>query len=225
MKSVVHEIRNHVAVAVANIEAFRDGVLQPSPGRLQAVLQALREVEVLLHDIPDGTTPVQLDSERSTFDVCDVITNEVLGLEALAKEHGIEFSVVQCALHAPDCHTFTGDPVRVGEIVNNIVSNSIRYTPRGGRIEVDCRRSDGAISLKVTDEDIGRIFERGFRGSASRDTQGSGTGLALAKHFVEEHGGSIDVQNVGKRGARFIVRLPGNIVPSVAKDGSINLIR
>jgi hypothetical protein len=50
--SVIHEIRNHLAVAIANVEAFSDGVLEPSPARLRAVLQALGEVEVLLRDLP-----------------------------------------------------------------------------------------------------------------------------------------------------------------------------
>jgi two-component system sensor histidine kinase BaeS len=231
MRSVVHEIRNHLAVAIANVEAFRDGVLEPTPARLAAVLQALREAEALLDDVPQLTGTAQLEVESRTIDVCDVITNEVLGLEALAKEHGIGFGVLQCAVHAPDCRNFAGDPVRIGEIVNNIVSNAIRYTPRGGRIEVDCRPSGGSIVLSVSDdgpglsgEDIGHIFERGFRGSASRNTPGSGTGLALAKQFVEEHGGSIEVQNIAKRGARFTVRLPGNAVPPVARDETIRLI-
>ncbi len=215
MRSVVHEIRNHLAVAVANVEAFRDGVLEPSPARLAAVLQALREVEVLLHDVPRGTATAHLESATQTIDVCDVITNEVLGLEALAKEHGVAFRVLQCAVRGRECSEFACDPVRIGEIVNNVVSNAIRYTPRGGHVEVDCRHAGGAITLTTTDDgpgvhgaDTGRIFESGFRGSAARDTPGSGMGLALARRFVEELGGSIDVLNVAGRGARFTVRLP-----------------
>lgn len=52
MKTVIHEIRNHLAVAIANVEAFSDGVLEPTPERLRVVLQALGEVEVLLRDLP-----------------------------------------------------------------------------------------------------------------------------------------------------------------------------
>ena len=54
MSSLVHEIRNHLAVAVANVEAFRDGVLEPTPARLTAVLDALQQIEVLLGEIPPG---------------------------------------------------------------------------------------------------------------------------------------------------------------------------
>jgi signal transduction histidine kinase len=218
VRKVVHEIRNHLAVAIANVEAFRDGVLEPSPQRLAAVLQALGEVETLLREL----TPGQMSSEpalathRRRINVCDVIANEVLGFEAIATEHQIAFRVQQCTAHDPACVNFAGDPVRVAEIVNNVVSNAIRYTPPGGRIDVDCRPSRGTLTLVVTDggpgvrsDEVGRIFEAGFRGTASAGTPGSGEGLALVKRFVQEHGGTVVVDNVADRGARFTVRLPG----------------
>jgi two-component system, OmpR family, sensor histidine kinase BaeS len=218
VRSVIHEIRNHLAVAIANVEAFRDGVLEPTPKRLGAVLQALGEVEVLLRALPSGGTALseELHSEPRSIDVCDVITNELLAFEATAREHDIGFHVEQCPVHDQACAHFDCDPVRVAEIVNNVVSNAIRYTPRGGRIDVDCRRSTGALTLTVTDSgpgvrsgEIGQIFEDGFRGSAAGDTEGSGVGLSLVKRFVEDHGGTIQVENIADRGARFVVKLPG----------------
>jgi hypothetical protein len=59
MTALIHEIRNHLAVAIASVEAFRDGVLEPSPARLTAVLDALGEVEVLLREIPRGTAQTE----------------------------------------------------------------------------------------------------------------------------------------------------------------------
>jgi len=236
VRRVIHEIRNHLAVAIANVEAFRDGVLEPSPKRLSSVLQALAEVDNLLGEL----TPRQMAPQRALstnarrINVCDVITNEVLAFEAAAAEHQIAFHVQQCAAHGPACVNFGGDPVRVGEIVNNVVSNAIRYTPRGGRIDVDCRPSGGTLTLTVTDggpgvrsDEVGRIFEAGFRGAASVGTTGSGEGLALVKRFVEEQGGTVEVENVAERGARFTVRLPG-MPPDVrtdrCDDGTISLL-
>ncbi|MEA2665204.1 MAG: two-component system, OmpR family, sensor histidine kinase BaeS [Candidatus Eremiobacteraeota bacterium] len=218
MRRVVHEIRNHLAVAIANVEAFRDGVLEPSPKRLAAVLQALGEVENLLRELSPGqmSSEPTLATHRRTINVCDVIANEVLAFEAIAAEHEIAFRVQQCTAHEPACANFAGDPVRVAEIVNNVVSNAIRYTPPGGRIDVDCRPSGGTLTLTVTDggpgvrsDELGKIFEAGFRGAASAGTTGSGVGLALVKRFVAEHGGTVEVANVADRGARFTVRLPG----------------
>jgi len=231
VRSVVHEIRNHLAVAVANVEAFQDGVLEPSAARLAAVLQALHEADALLNDVPRGAAASHLDVATQTVDICEVITNEVLGLEALAQERGVAFKVLQCAVRKQECSNFVCGPIRIGEIVNNIVSNAIRYTPRGGRVDVDCRGADGAITFTIDDDgpgvdsvDVANIFKPGFRGGASRDTPGSGLGLALAKRFVEEHGGSIDVHNTEGGGAQFTVRLPGTAVPAIAEDGTITLI-
>ena len=218
MRRVIHEIRNHLAVAIANVEAFRDGVLEPSPQRLSSVLQAQHEVENLLGELTPGQTvpPAALATKAQRINVCDVITNEVLAFEAAAAEHQIAFRVQQCTMHGPECVSFTGDPVRVGEIVNNVVSNAMRYTPPGGQIDVDCRPSGGILTLTVTDggpgvrsDELGKIFEAGFRGTASAGTTGDGEGLALVKQFVEEQGGTVEVENVADRGARFTVRLPG----------------
>lgn len=236
MRRVVHEIRNHLAVAMANVEAFRDGVLEPSPKRLAAVLQALGEVEILLRELSPGAMAQQptLATHARPINVCDVVTNEVLAFEAAATEHRIAFRVQHCTAHDPACLNFAGDPVRVAEIVNNVVSNAIRYTPPGGQIDVDCRRSGGALTLTVTDggpgvqdDELAKIFESGFRGAASTRTQGSGEGLALVKQFVEQHGGTIEVDNVAGRGARFTVSLPGTPLDVHARhcdDGTISLL-
>jgi signal transduction histidine kinase len=180
------------------------------------VLQALAEADVLLSQLPRATATAALATDVNTLDVCSVITNEVLALEASARQRGIIFDVHQCETTCDACQAFSGDPTRISEIVNNVVSNAIRYTPAGGRVEVDCRRADGTLTLSVTDSGPGiaaadrqRIFEPGFRGSASAGTAGSGLGLALAKRFAQEHGGSIDVLSADDAGAKFVVKLPG----------------
>jgi two-component system sensor histidine kinase BaeS len=236
MRRVLHEIRNHLAVAIANVQAFRDGVLEPSPKRLSSVLQALGEVENLLGELVPRQISPQTAAETHVrrINVCDVIANEVCAFEAAAAEHQIAFRVQPCTVHDAACVNFAGDPVRVGEIVNNVVSNAIRYTPRGGEIDVDCRPSGGVLTLTVTDggpgvrsDELVRIFEAGFRGTASAGTTGSGEGLALVKRFVEEQGGTVEVENVADRGARFTVRLPGMPLSARADrrdDGTIPLL-
>lgn len=236
MRNVIHEIRNQLAVASANVEAFRDGLLQPTSERLGAVLQALADASALLREVPldPHQGPPGLESQPRTIDVCKVITTAVMGLEAAAAERGVGFDVHQCTVHEPQCRSFLGDPLRVAEIVTNVVANAIRYTPAGGRIEIDCRPSAGVLTMSVTDDgpgvrsdEIGRIFEAGFRGAASADTTGVGVGLSLTKRFVEEHGGTIEVKNVPDHGARFTVSLPGRpLEPPPASDqgGILSLI-
>lgn len=228
MRRVVHEIRNHLAVAIANIEAFRDGVFEPTPQRLAAVLQALGEVDVLLRDVSPTAEFHGLESVPRLINVCDIITNEILALEASAAERGIVFRVSQCAEHTAECRNFLGDPTRVAEIVNNVVSNAIRYTPQGGEIDIDCRRSAEQLTLTVTDggpgiaaADMSHIFESGYRGGLAELTGHNGFGLALVKTFVEAHGGAVTAENVPAGGARFTIRLPGSAL--AAPDGSISL--
>ncbi len=238
MNSIIHEIRNHLAVAIANIEAFRDGILSPTPERLGAILQALEEASVLLDELPSGQASQQagqsIDREMTIMNVCDVISNEVIALEGAAATRGIAFHVQKCGAKVESCNAFHGSPLRIAEIVNNVVSNAIRYTPSGGLIDVDCRHSDGRLVLTVADggpgvapEDRERIFEAGYRGKAAAGLSGSGLGLGLARRFVEAHGGTIDLVESEGPGARFVVSLPGTPVgiPAHAElDGTISLL-
>ncbi len=235
VRSILHEIRNHLAVGVANVEAFRDGVLEPSPARLDAVLQALREAEVLLDELPAGEAVPRAPREPRTVDICGLIAGEVLALEASARERKIDFTVDRCTQPDRGCLAFAADPLRIAEIVNNVITNAIRYTGIGGRVEVNCHRIDGALEFTVTDDGPGvepaersRIFDHGYRGSAAaNEHSGSGTGLALTKAFVEEHGGSIEVLDAPGRGARFTVRLPDTSTAQGSRrigDGTISLL-
>lgn len=238
MNSIIHEIRNHLAVAVANIEAFRDGILPPTTERLNAMLQALEEAGVLLDELPSGTasvwTKAPAETEMMLMNVCDVISNEVIALEGSAAKRGVAFHVQKCTTTVDACHAFHGSPLRIAEIVNNVVSNAIRYTPAGGNIDVDCRHSNGKLVLTVSDGGPGvdpgereRIFEAGYRGAASAGHAGSGLGLGLARRFVEAHGGSIALADNEGPGARFVVTLPGTTVDEPARlepDGTISLL-
>lgn len=232
MRRVVHEIRNHLAVAIANIEAFRDGVLAPSPQRLDAVGQALLEAEALLAELAATERTMEREANGvQTFDACRLIVNEVVVFEAAAREKDVQLVIERCAETHPACTTFVGDPTHIAEIVNNLLSNAVRYTPSGGRIVVDCRRAD-RLTLTVSDSGPGiapeereRIFESGVRGSAGAATAGSGIGLAIVRRFVEEQGGTIDVGESPEHGARFTIALPGiRPAPRVAPDGAISLL-
>jgi two-component system, OmpR family, sensor histidine kinase BaeS len=215
---LVHDLRNRLAVARANIEAFIDRKLAPTPQRLSAVLQSLNQIDALIDEI-GPTEPAVMDSHPQEIDVCVLLDREYRAVEAVATAKNIAFEVRRCPVASHACSHFIGDPVRVGQIVSNVLLNAVRYTPRGGTIAVDCTRHGGQLEIVVSDTGPGiargeekKIFERGVRGSAAKDAQGSGYGLAIAKEFVEAAGGTIAVSNATDRGARFVVRLPGTPV-------------
>src|SRR6185312_6407078 len=111
-----------------------------------------------------------------------------------------------------------GDPARLQQIVCNLLSNAIKFTPPGGRVDVALAMSGDQVQISVADtgqgikaEFLPHVFER-FRqedGSISRRHGGLGLGLAIVRHLVELHAGSVDAQSDGEgEGARFVVRLP-----------------
>src|SRR5581483_3779263 len=132
--------------------------------------------------------------------------------------------------------TVRGDFARLQQVVCNLLSNAIKFTPAGGQIEVALLRRDDAAEISVTDSGQGikaeflpLVFDR-FRqedGSISRRHGGLGLGLAIVRHLVELHAGSVDAQSAGEgQGARFVVRLPVREAsllprPSEAAPGAI----
>ncbi len=221
MNHALHELRNQLAVVRANVEAFRDGVFLPTPERCTAVLHALSDASTLLEQLvrPSEGDTSSLPTELRRVNICAVITKTLLALEANAHERQITLRVQRCSHQRTACQRFMADPVRIAEILQNVVMNAIRYTPVGGSIEIDCRRNSGELVLSVldsgpgvTNDEISSIFEAGFRGSAAHNVAGSGVGLALAKQFVEAQGGRIEVNTQPNQGAEFTIHLPGTLL-------------
>jgi two-component system sensor histidine kinase BaeS len=106
----------------------------------------------------------------------------------------------------------------LGQVVRNLVHNAIKFTPRGGRIDVTATPgAAGRVLLRCADTGIGiapsdvpRIFERFWKADSSRqrDGEGSGLGLAIVRHVVEAHGGTVAVVSEPRRGTAFTVDLP-----------------
>jgi two-component system sensor histidine kinase BaeS len=213
MKTVLHEIRNQLAVAVANIEAFIDGKLEPTPRRLGAVLQALHELDALLDDV-GARVPATMPTEPRIVDICSIISNEVLAIEATTAEREITFSVRQCPVTHQGCRAFSGDPLRIGQVVKNLLLNAVKYAPRGGHVVVDCHREPEHFAFSIANdgpgisaEDLPHVFEPGFR-ARGETSAGSGLGLAVVRRLVESHGGTIQAESRPGEWTTFTVRLP-----------------
>ena len=120
------------------------------------------------------------------------------------------------------------DPVRIGQVVTNLVGNALKFTPRGGRVDVTMRAEPGGgASITVADTGIGiepaelpRIFDRFFRGSRASEARGSGSGLGLAivRGIVEMHGGTVTVESRLGTGSTFRVTLPAQARPGPAGE-------
>ena len=127
---------------------------------------------------------------------------------------------------APAGAQIAGAPTELMSAINNLVSNAVRYTPQGGRIELTWRRlADGAGEIAVSDtgpgiarEHIPRLTERFYRvdGSRSRDTGGTGLGLSIVKHVAQRHGGELHIQSEVGRGSTFRLVFPAARVRDAA---------
>jgi signal transduction histidine kinase len=108
-----------------------------------------------------------------------------------------------------------GDRVRLEQVAANLVDNAVKYTPAGGRVTITASRDADGARVTVSDSgpgipaaDLPHVWERLFRGDASRSARGLGLGLSLVKAIVEAHGGSVAVQSPPGQGAAFSVVLP-----------------
>ncbi len=122
---------------------------------------------------------------------------------------------IAVALDQPQPVACSVDPVRMGQVVNNLIDNALKYTPPGGGVVLAVRREAGRVVLTVTDNGPGiapgereAVFRRLYRSDASRSQRGLGLGLSMVKAIVEAHGGDVSAGEAPGGGARLTVRLP-----------------
>jgi len=124
---------------------------------------------------------------------------------------------VELALRTVDVPPVPGDADRLGQVVDNLITNAVKFTPPGGRVLVRVRREGERAVLEVADTgvgipagEVGRLFERFFRASTATEQQipGIGLGLSISRAIVEAHGGDIVVASIEGHGTTFRVELP-----------------
>ena len=149
---------------------------------------------------------------RAPVDLAELAAESIQGIMPLAEEKQIDVRLTTAT-----GASLEGDRARLGQVLDNLLTNAIKFTPRGGRVEVGVERRDGGLVLSVHDTGIGippeerdRIFDRFFRTSDAtrRAVPGSGLGLAVAKSVVEAHGGTIAATSRDGGGTTFRVELP-----------------
>ncbi|MFN8500137.1 MAG: HAMP domain-containing sensor histidine kinase [Anaerolineae bacterium] len=144
-------------------------------------------------------------------DMTDLLTRAARAAEPRAAAAGIAFTY-----HMPPwLPSVTGDPVRLEQVVNNLLDNAFKYTGQGGHVDLTAGPSPGGLSFTVTDsgpgippEDLNRIFERFYRSNRARSDGGSGLGLAIVREIVEAHNGRVEVASEVGRGTSVTVFLP-----------------
>lgn len=215
--NVSHELKTPLASIKAYAETLRLGALDDKENNRGFVEQIEAQAELLDHQIADLLKLSELESGKSTFDLVEVDIAEIFHkcqdqFQAEARRRNLEIIV-----ETPENCTITTDRAALRTILDNLVSNAIRYARPSGEVRLSARKDGNSVSLGVTDNGIGispehqeRIFERFYRidSARSRELGGTGLGLAIVKHTVGALGGRIDLNSKPGLGSTFTVTLP-----------------
>jgi PAS domain S-box-containing protein len=218
LATISHELRTPLTSILGWARMLTGGGLTPPQARhaLEVIAQSAQSQNRLIEDILDTsriiTGRLKLDAQPVVIENIFHAAVDVIRPSAEAK--GIALSEM---VDAPDGVVF-GDANRLQQALWNLLSNAVKFTNEGGGIEARLGRAEGQIEIAVKDTGIGidprflpHVFDR-FRqadASSTREYGGLGIGLAIVRHIVEMHGGSVSASSPGKgRGATFMIRLP-----------------
>jgi len=210
-----HELRNPLgAILLASQMIGEDGKLDHEHSEL--IERQGRHLTRLVNDLLDLSRVVsgKIVLKRQAVDLRQTISQTLETIEPLARAHNVGIEV-----HSPEEPLYAdADPLRAEQIVSNILTNAVKYTPEGGHVIVALEQQDGSAAIRVADdgvgidpERIGTIFElfAQAENAIGRAQGGMGIGLALVRNLVELHGGSVTAESDGLgKGSEFVVRLP-----------------
>jgi two-component system sensor histidine kinase BaeS len=215
---IAHELRTPLSVILSHVDAIEEGVLPSTPETLHVIREETAQLSRLVEDL---RTLSRADAGELTMNIHpikpgDLLLKSVNSHRPLAAEKNINLEV-ETAVELPLIEV---DPDRIGQVLDNLLSNALRHTPDGGSIRLSAREVDQGVELSVADTGPGiapeaqpHVFERFYRADSSRgrDLGGSGLGLAIARSIVESHGGHIRAESEPGDGAAFVVWLPAFI--------------
>jgi signal transduction histidine kinase len=223
---VSHELRTPITAIMgwAQVLATRDCDAETRARALAVIDRNVRTQTRIVDDLLDVARIItgKLGLTRRRTDLGDILRAVLEVVRPAAEAKGIELHVTP---ERPSVTVF-GDPDRLRQILWNLLANAIKFTPRNGRVEVEIGRDEGGARIIVRDTGKGispaflpYVFDR-FRqadSSASRTQGGLGLGLAIVRHLVEMHGGTVKAESSGNdRGSTFTVTLP---LPADAREG------
>ena len=217
--TVSHELRT----PLTSISGFLEMMLDEQEGLGDAGLTYLdvirRSTERLHHLVEDLLLIAQIEAHRveldlSIVDLSGLVQASVEALRPAAAEKGIELEVL-----TDHAGVVRGDPHRLTQVLDNLVSNAVKFTEEGGTVTVSIASNGGSATLVVADtgigipaDELGKVFSRFFRASTAtqRTISGTGLGLAISRALVEQHGGTISLESVEGEGTRVTVTLPAD---------------
>ena len=207
---VAHELRTPLTILRSQVEGLRIGVLEPTPEALGSLDEEVQRMTRLVADLQilGSADAAGFSLERTSVDLRELIDASVRAFAGLfeGSEVGVETRLEPAAAWV--------DRVRVGQVMANLLSNALKFTPPGGQVRVELRPDGPWAMIRVSDsgpgipaDELPHLFDRFFRGRTARPS-GSGIGLTVVRELVEAHGGTVEVSSEAGQGASFVVLLP-----------------
>lgn len=210
---VAHELRTPIANLQSHLEAMIDGIWEPDLKRLTSCHEETLRMTKIVNDL--GKLAVyeseNLILNKVSFNLADVIQDIVLNFENEFRKKNVTLST------DTQEQNLIADKDMMAQILTNLISNALKYTPAGGSVTISTADNDDQVQIVIQDtgigisqEDLPYIFERFYRAdqSRSRITGGSGIGLTIVKSLIEAHHGKISVHSEPGVGSQFIILLP-----------------
>jgi signal transduction histidine kinase/PAS domain-containing protein len=214
VSTVSHEFRTPLTSIIGNLDlvlADTDGMQSPVVRRIEVAQRNAERLLALVSDLlMSASSAVHVHPRRT--DLAGLVEASLGSAQAQAQASRV--ALAMDVLGPLWAHV---DPLRIGQALDNLVSNAIKYSPDGGSVRISATTGDGVVRLHVQDTgmgmtaaDAGRVFTRFFRSPAVREGSipGAGLGLSITKAIVERHGGSISCRTQPGHGSTFTLELP-----------------
>lgn len=210
MADIAHELRTPLSVMQGRLEGMLDGVYPADEQHVAQVLEDTRLLARLVEDLrtlahsESGTLPL----EKEPTDLGVLIEEVRTAFRPEADARGVAIETRASA----DLPLLTIDPLRIREVIANLVANAVRHTPANGLVSIEAALLADTMIVRVRDTgpgiapgDLPHVFDRFYKG---RGSTGSGLGLTIARNLVRAHGGSLDAESEPGEGTTMVVRLP-----------------
>ncbi len=215
LADVAHELRTPLSVLQIDLESIEDGIIEADEEAIQHLQLEVATLRNLVEDlrILSLADAGELKLEFQPVEVNGIIKVNARRIERSACEKGIRLVLDL----TQEEQMVLGDEQRLSQVLLNLLSNALHFTPKGGTIEAGSKKIDQRVQIWVKDtgegvspNDLPHIFERLYRSdrARARGNGGSGLGLSIARSLVETHGGKIWVESETGQGSQFIIELP-----------------
>ncbi|MFC7440272.1 sensor histidine kinase [Laceyella putida] len=210
---IAHELRTPLATLKSHMEAFEDGIWEPTPERIRSCYE---ELERLIHLVGDLEQLTNVESPGFKLKKKEECLSEIVEQSVKTMETAFITKDVELLNFATAKIPIFVDRNRMIQILINLLSNALKFTPSGGKVIVDVKEEGEKVIIIVKDTGIGiptseipKVFERFYRVDKSRNLKlgGSGIGLTIVKKLVEAHEGTVDIESDREKGTSVIITL------------------